>query len=332
VLSFERPGYLLLGCFLAVSVFVVSRFRRGLLSVSISLGPPGGESFSPPIRADLAVKLIRAAEALGVSLFVVALAGPVAVTTEAVYLERGADVVFVVDASPSMSALDMAGTSRFVASKRLVEKFLASRGFDAAGLVAVGKDAALLVPPTMDHDLFRERLDLLRIAEFGDGTALGMGLSIAALHLRSSPAPRKVAVLLTDGENNSGSVHPASAAAALRALGVSLWVVGVGSSGEVPIDYVDPETGRRRTGLLDSRYDQESLRAIAAAGGGVFLSAPTPEAFASAFSKLAESETFPVAARTRTKTASLHVPFVWAGLVLVSLARLVRRRFLGALL
>lgn len=332
MLSFERPLALFAGLLLSLIALAVSRFRRNALSVDISLGPSGGEVFAPPIGADLAIRFIRSAEFAGAACLLIALAGPVAVTTETVYLERGADVVFVVDASPSMSALDMDGKSRFSAAKRLVSSFLQSRGADAAGLVAVGREAALLVPPTIDHDLFRERLDSLAIAELGDGTALGMGLSIAALHLRSSPAPRKIAVLITDGENNAGEVHPTSAAAVLRAAGVSLWVLGVGSSGEVPIDYVDPETKRRRTGLLDSRYDQEALRAIARAGGGSFLSAPTPAAFAAALAKVSESETFPVASRSRTRTASLHAPLVWAGIVLLGAARLVRRRVLGALL
>jgi len=332
MLSFDQPLYFVLGIIVFIVVLVVWRFRRGVLSVSISLGPPGGESFSPPIGADLSVRLIRVAEFAGAFCFIVALAGPVSISTETVFLDRGADVVFIVDASPSMSALDMDGLSRFVVAKRLVTEFSRSRGADAIGLVAVGREAALLVPPTIDHKLFRERLDTLSIAELGDGTALGLGLSIAALHLRSSPSARKAAILLTDGENNAGDIHPASAAAALRSIGASLWVVGIGSSGEVPVDYVDPATGHRRTGLMDSRYDQESLRSIARSGGGSFISAPTPAAFSAAFSRFAESEALPVASRSRTKVESLHAPLIWAGIALIALARWVRRNFLGALL
>ncbi len=332
MLSFERPGYFVAGALVLAAVLTWSRFRRSALSASLTLGPPGGEPFSPPIRAELSVKLIRLAEFIGVCFFLVALAGPVSISTETVYLDRGADIVFVVDASPSMSALDMDGSSRFAEAKRLVSEFARSRGADSFGLVGVGREAALLVPPTIDRGLFLERLESLAIAEFGDGTALGLGLSIAALHLRASPASRKAAVLLTDGENNAGDVHPRSAAAALRSVGASLWVVGIGSSGEVAIDYVDPETGRRRTGLMDSRYDQNALRSIAAAGGGTFLSAPTPQALSAAFSRVSIEEAFPVAARTRTKVESLHSPLILAGIVLVALARWARRFLLGALL
>lgn len=332
MLSFEQPLYFAFGLIAFLLFLAVRRFRRGVLSVSISLGPPGGEAFAPPVGADLSVRLIRFAEIAGSFCFIFALAGPVSISTEAVFLDRGADVVFIVDASPSMSALDMDGKSRFSVAKRLVSDFSYSRGADAVGLVAVGRDAALLVPPTVDHALFRERLDSLAIAELGDGTALGLGLSIAALHLRSSPAARKAAILLTDGENNAGDIHPSTAAAALRSIGVSLWVLGIGSAGEVPVDYVDPATGRRRTGLMDSRYDQESLRAIAAAGGGSFIPASTPAAFASAFSRFAESESLPVASRSRTKVESLHAPLIWIGILLIALARWARRSLLGALL
>ncbi|MFA6507977.1 MAG: aerotolerance regulator BatA, partial [Treponemataceae bacterium] len=76
MLSFEQPLYFVLGLIVFVVVLVVWRFRRGVLSVSISLGPPGGESFSPPIGADLSVRLIRVAEFAGAFCFIVALAGP----------------------------------------------------------------------------------------------------------------------------------------------------------------------------------------------------------------------------------------------------------------
>jgi Ca-activated chloride channel family protein len=133
VLSFERPLFILAGILLFAAVLGISRFRRSVLSVSIPLGPPGGESFTPPVGADLSVKLIRFAEFAGACCFVAALAGPVSVSTEAVYLDRGADIVFVIDASPSMSALDMDGLSRFKTAKRLGRGLLrAGAGPDAS--------------------------------------------------------------------------------------------------------------------------------------------------------------------------------------------------------
>ena len=165
----------------------------------------------------------------------------------------------------------------------------------------------------------------------GDGTALGLGLGLAALHLRASSAPRRVAVLITDGENNAGAVHPQTAAEALAENGVSLWVIGAGSSGAVPIDYVDPATNMRRTGTLESRFNPETLRTIARRGGGSFVSAPSLAAFQAAFGRLDEAELTVRRSGTVHTARSLLVPVLTAALACILLARLARRYWLGAL-
>jgi Ca-activated chloride channel family protein len=243
-----------------------------------------------------------------------------------------------------MAGQDMNGRSRFDTARDLVRDFASERPSDAIGLVAVGNDASLLVPPTVDRDALFSRLDGLRIGELGDGTALGMGLGIAALHIRNSTAPRRAVALITDGENNAGAIHPETAAAALQnaqtstgdpaSYGgpVSLWVIGVGGGGEVPIDYVDPVTRIRRTGTFDSRFNAESLRAIAQSGGGQYIAAPSAEAFSRAFSRIDEGELIIRRSGTINRTRSFQVPLIAAALVLICAARFLRRYILGAFL
>jgi Ca-activated chloride channel family protein len=231
-----------------------------------------------------------------------------------------------------MAGLDMEGRSRFDAARDLVRAFALERPSDAIGLVGVGNEAALLVPPTTDRDALFSRLDSLMIGELGDGTALGMGLAIAALHVTHSAAPRRAVILITDGENNAGAVHPETAAATLGAAGVSLWVVGVGSAGEVPIDYVDPVSKMRRTGSFDSRFDPETLRAISRRGGGVFISAPSAKAFSAAIGEISQKELIIARSGTVTRTRPIHVPLIIAALILLAAARFTRRYILGAFL
>jgi Ca-activated chloride channel family protein len=334
--SFERPGLAIPCLAVLIIIVILPRFRRDAVSPRLSLGPPGGSRFSPPIRAELSVAILRVADFVGATLVALAALGPISVITETVWLDRGADVLFIIDASPSMSARDMDGRSRFESAKSLIADFASSRGADAIGLVALGRDAALLVPPTTDHAVLLDRLENLAIAEFGDGTALGLGLSIAAFHLNGSTARRKAAVLLTDGENNAGELHPLTGAAALYTVGASLWVIGIGTNGDVPIDYVDPETGLHRSGMLDSRFDPEGLRSLARAaaggGGGYYFSATSPALFSKAFSLMAENEAVPVVSRVKTRTESAYPYFIIPGVLLLLVSRLVRRIILGALL
>ncbi|GHT68185.1 aerotolerance regulator BatA [Spirochaetia bacterium] len=330
MIGFEHPLMILLGvASIPIVIFLSSRFKNPF-AMSLPLGAPGGIPFKPPFNGEILIKILKILELCGVFLLFLAAAGPVSKTSERVWLNRGADILFVLDISPSMAGIDMDGRSRFDAARVLVRSFAENRPSDAVGLAAVGYDAALLVPPTVDRRALFSRLDSLRVAELGDGTALGMGLATAAFHLQNSVAPRRSAILITDGENNAGAIHPETAAAMLEDLGVSLWVVGVGSGGEIPIDYVDPFTRMRRTGIFDSRFDSESLRALSRAGGGTYIPALSGEALAAAFSRIAADEMTVSRSGNLIRRIPRHVPLIAAAMAIFVAIALIRRYLLGA--
>jgi Ca-activated chloride channel family protein len=330
-LGFEYPLFIAAGLGFIFLALFLSRRTRNSFVLFLPLGAPGGIPFKPPIKWDLFIKLLFALELLGVFLLFFAAAGPERRTNQTVWLGRGADILFVLDLSPSMAGIDMDGRSRFDAARTLVRDFAERRPSDALGLAALGYDAALLVPPTVDRRPLTDRLEKLRVAELGDGTALGMGLAVALRHLQNSPVPRRVVILVTDGENNAGALHPESAAALLAGAGISLWVIGVGSGGEIPIDYVDPATRMRRTGTFDSRFDEESLRSLSRAGQGVYIAAPSADALAAAFSRISGEELTVSRSGTLVRRHPLYLFPLTGGFVLVILARIIRRFFLGAL-
>jgi Ca-activated chloride channel family protein len=278
------------------------------------------------------MKILHALELTGVFLLFLAAAGPHMVFTEMVWLNRGADIFFVVDISPSMSGVDMNGRNRFEAARTLIHEFADNRQQDAMGLIALGDDAALMVPLTTDRESLFSRLDALEIGEMGDGTAIGTALALAALHIGKSLAPRRAVVLITDGENNAGSVHPETAAAMLADSSVSLWVIGVGSNGMVPFSYIDPKTDMLRTGTFDSRYDIEALKSIALKANGNWIHAPKSEAFADAFAQLDQGEMIIRRSGTQRREEALYSFFLAAALSLLCGVRVVRQQILGAIL
>ena len=328
-LGFDRPLLAVAAFFvIPIAAFVFSRLKNPFVA-AIPLGAPGGIPFKAPQMGGI-VKLLKALEYIGVFLLFVSAAGPTINTPETVWLNRGADIVFVLDVSPSMAALDMDGRNRFTAARNLLLEFAGRRPSDNIGLVATGSDAILLVPPTADREALSLRMEQLRIGEMGDGTALGMGLAVAAYHLEKSNAKRRVTVIVTDGENNAGAVHPETAAAMLREMGISLWVIGIGSGGEVPIDYVDPYTMVRRTGIFDSRYDIESLRRLSLSGGGTFIHAPSADTFAAAFAQLDDGEITVQISRIINRRRSCFLHFLIPAMVLLLSVRF-SRRLLGAI-
>jgi Ca-activated chloride channel homolog len=189
-------------------------------------------------------------------------------------------VVFVLDASPSMSARDF-GQSRFDICKGILSDFAMAGGNASLGLVAFGNEAVLAVPPTEDRRFFLDRLATLAPGAYGEGTAIGMGIATAVFHLRGSQAPSRLIVVFTDGENNSGTISPMRAAELAADARVQLILIGVGSRGEVLVSWTDPKTGKEMEGRYSSDFDEASMARIAERSGGSFMAARDAQAMKS---------------------------------------------------
>lgn len=271
----ERPAYL--ACFLLLPA----------LAIALRLLPKPAESrfpFSLPGQALPGSAFHAFLSFASRSLFWIALAclclaasGPALVRRDLLYLDRGRDVVFVLDASPSMSARDF-GTSRFDVCRGILRDFATSGGNASLGLVAFGNEAVLAVPPTEDRQFFLDRLSTLAPGAYGEGTAIGMGIATAVFHLRSSQAPSRLIVVFTDGENNSGAISPIRAAELASDAQIPLVLIGIGSRGEVLVTWTDPKTGKEMEGRYSSDFDEASLARIAERSGGSFMAARDAQA------------------------------------------------------
>ncbi|MBQ9539687.1 MAG: VWA domain-containing protein, partial [Treponema sp.] len=209
MVEFKNPTAFFLLLLLPLLFFLryVRVFKR--LSFLAVLGDWQGDAFEwKGTVFSLLFRFYKLLEILAFVAVVVAYANPVRRHQEKVYISRGADVIFVVDSSPSMAAKDIAGLSRLDAAKKAILTLASENGGCSLGLVSMAREAVLLVPPTMDRDFFMLRMEGLVVGELGDGTAIGTGLSTAVYHLENSQAPKKAIVLITDGENNAGSINP----------------------------------------------------------------------------------------------------------------------------
>lgn len=324
-MTFEHPGYLVLLSLVPVGVYLrhIWTGRGGRVSFSFSVWR--GDAFAYPAILLRTLRFVaESAFWSGTVLWILALAGPVRVERDTVYLTRGMDVVVVLDESPSMSAQDFTPENRFEAAKEVIRDFVTGREYDAIGLVSFSREAALRVPPTLDTEAFLAGLDALRIMSLGDGTAIGMGLAVATMHLERSGAEERVIVLLTDGENNAGEILPETAADLARRLGIRVYVIGVGTTGEVPIEYTDPATGVIRSGLFESRFNESLLRSISEQTGGRYYSAQSPGALNAVFRSIDAVETTERRAKIEVRTTSLYRRYVAIGLILLVLNFLVR--------
>ncbi len=268
----------------------------------------------------------------GYVLLVIAFASPISVREERVYTSRSSDVIFVVDISPSMAAMDIAGGTRLDAAKKAIHLLVDENKGGAYGLVSCASNSALLVPPTMDHNTLFTRLDTMHIGELGDKTALGLGLSTAVYHLMSTYAPKKSIVLLTDGENNAGSIHPETAATLARDHGIVLYIAGIGTRGTVPIEYVDPFSGQKYSGFLDSSFDNSSLRLLTNMTGGKYFTVETLSSLSEVLNTANKETSVTQSYHIKMEKESLYSKALIASMIFFVFAWLIRRCFLSEVL
>ncbi len=222
----------------------------------------------------------RAPELLRVGiavLAVLALARPQQLAAGRPLTTSGIDIVLALDASGSMKAEDFQPRNRLEVAKAAAAEFVDARPDDRIGLVTFAGQAVTQVPLTLDHEALTASIDRVAVGSLADGTAIGTSLATSVNRLRESDARSKVVILLTDGVNNAGEVDPMTAAETARALGVRVYTIGVGTTGEAPYLLDDPRFGPRYVRVV-VRIDEELLRAISERTGGRYFRATDPEA------------------------------------------------------
>lgn len=259
---------------------------------------------------------------------VVGLARPQGGDAREVLRGRGIDLVFAIDISGSMAALDFEPVNRLEAAKVVIGEFLEGRVFDRVGVVAYAREAYSLVPLTLDYDVLRELLGRARLVTqltdsageqvLFDGTNAGAGLAAAEAMMRGSPTQSKVIVLLTDGANNAG-LDPIMAAQAVSALGVRVYTIGMGKTGDVPF----PD-GAGGVTLVQSDLDEPTLTAMAEAAGGAYFRAEDTDGLRRVIAQIDQLERSPVQRQTVVPWRDMAWGWLWAAFVLLLSERVLR--------
>jgi Ca-activated chloride channel family protein len=226
-------------------------------------------------------------------LVVLALARPLRGDVETNSVSEGVDLALLIDRSSSMGHTDLeANRTRLDVVKEVVSDFATRRmtdrdgASDYVGLFSFARYPEALCPFTLDVDAVQGFLRDVQLARdrAEDGTAIGIALAKAVAVLRESEAKSKVAVLLTDGENNIDLISPAQAAELAAEEGVRVYTVFAGS-------FVMDAFGRMREVVPE--YDTKELQEIAELTGGRFFRARDRRALEQAYAEIEALERTP---------------------------------------
>ena len=282
--QFQNPEYLLLLLLLPIIGWLAGRVgpEAAIRFSSVSLAKAVSRArHSKPGRFLFSLRLLALAS------LIIALARPQTGRMNSTNDTEGIDIVITLDLSISMRALDLSTRktllTRLDAAKKVVSEFIGKRPYDRIALVAFAADAYVISPLTLNHDWLKKNLDRLELGEInGAGTAIGTALGSGVNRLRDHEARSQIIILLTDGENNAGTLSPIAAAEAAKSYGVKVYTIATGKQGRVPIAEMTRD-GRLlrdsdgnpvyRGRSTNSGYNESELQEIAEKTGGLFFRA-----------------------------------------------------------
>jgi len=228
--SFEAPFVLLALLLVPAAAAAYLLADRAGERAAAAFATPATRPSVAPVGPGWRRHAPMAAYALALAGLIAALARPQA--TVAVQEQRAA-VVLATDQSGSMRATDVA-PSRLEAARAAARDFLDDVPEElAVGAVFFDRAVRGVVPPTLEREALRERLDALRpLGGTATGNALAAGLRLLERRRRDSDGKRApgAIVLLSDGVSTQGR-DPLDAAREAAAAGVRIYTVTLGTAG-----------------------------------------------------------------------------------------------------
>ncbi|MCO5196361.1 MAG: VWA domain-containing protein [Anaerolineae bacterium] len=265
--------------------------------------------------------------AVAIGMIIIGLARPQIGNAQETITGEGIEIALALDISGSMASLDFQPANRLEASKAVISDFISQRPYDKVGLAIFAAEAFNQSPLTLDHNMLNRSLDQIELApELGldDGTAIGLGLANAANMLAGSDAASKIVILLTDGVNNSGQIDPMTAAEAAKALGIKVYTIGAGKTGQVPVP-VKSMFGTEQIMYQESQIDEATLQQIADITGGQFFRAEDSDTLGQIYDEISELEKSQVEVQIFNKYEEKAAWILLPALMLIALELILRQ-------
>jgi Ca-activated chloride channel family protein len=261
-------------------------------------------------------------EMCALALLIIALARPQSSSKSQKINVEGIDIVLTIDLSSSMLAQDLR-PDRLEAAKNISADFVKGRPEDRMGLVVFASETFTQVPLTTDHGMLLNMMKELKCGMLEDGTAIGDGLASSVSRLKDSEAISKVVILLTDGDNNAGSIDPATAAEMAKLFGIRVYTIGVGTRGTAPYPVQTPFGGIQYQ-QIPVTINEPLLQQIADETGGKYYRATSNEKLEQIYDEIDQLERSKIEINEFTRVHEEFLPFVLIGLALLLLGFILK--------
>lgn len=264
----------------------------------------------------------------GILFLLLAVARPQTSTSHQRRISEGIDVMVALDVSRSMTIEDVGvnGRNRLDLAKDTVKNFIGGRKDDRIGFLVFSGEGITLCPPTLDYEYLLSSVEQADVNVLKDGTAIGDAIATSVNRLKDSNAKSRVVILITDGDNNMGSIAPLTAGEIAVGYGIKVYAIALGKEGMVA--YPDTVTF---FGMTKKVYRQTTstinptlLMKIADETGGKFFRADDQDSMQRVFAEIDKLERNKVETKDRVIWEEHFQKFLAVALLLLLLDLLSR--------
>jgi len=244
---------------------------------------------------------------------------------------NGIAINMVIDRSSSMSTPVKADGSKnrldavkdaFVSFVSGDGKELSGRNDDLIGLITFGRYGETLAPLTLSHDTLIDFTSTIKLIDNReeDGTSIGDALSLAAARLHETETQNnsseyeilsKIIILLTDGQNNGGTVSPVDSAYLAAKWNIKLYTIGFGAG------YYKNAFGMVKKIPAGYGVDEKTLKEMAEITGGMYFPAESEDSLKDIYKEIDELEKTQIESFSYKNYEEKFIPFALAAFLLI---------------
>ena len=207
---------------------------------------------------------------IALALFIVACSRPAWGTREEAIVHSGRNVLIVLDVSRSMLAEDIV-PNRLERAKADLLDLLGDLQGDRTGLMVFRNGTSMICPFTTDRAFLRQAIENVGIDSAPRGeTDIGEALDSALAAFRKLGSDHNAILLLSDGEDLSGTaIETAKKCAEAK---IPVFCMGIGNTAGSSIPTEEKGSMLEYNGeTVVSKLDNKTLMAIASTSGGVYI-------------------------------------------------------------
>jgi Ca-activated chloride channel family protein len=261
---------------------------------------------------------------ISISFILIGLARPQKSNETNTQYAEGINIIFAIDISESMKITDI-HPSRFDAAKQICIDIINKRTDDRVGIVVFSGEAVTLSPLTNDYTLLKNQLnELKQNKSLQSGTAIGTALGTAINRLKNSQVKERLIILISDGENTSGLMDPATAAELCLEYNIKIYCIGLGKDGT---HQFKDEDGTIQ--YVESKLDENTLKNISSITKGKFYRAYDKKSLADIISNINQIEKGKIVQLQYTDIKDFYTIYIKWAVVFFLLWTMTRITFLN---